>query len=174
MNICVFCSANEKIDAAYHAAAEELGRWAAREGHTVVYGGVNMGLMERLAQAVKAAGGHTVGVVPRVVEQTGRVSDYVDVAISCEDLSDRKALMMERSDAFVALPGGIGTLDEVFSVAAMHTIGYHHKPLYLFDVGGFWTPLVKMLDEMEQNGFVRGHWTDYIRVVDSVAGLGEF
>ena len=106
--------------------------------------------------------------------QTGRVSDYVDVAISCEDLSDRKALMMERSDAFVALPGSIGTLDEVFSVAAMHTIGYHHKPLYLFYVGGFWTPLVKMLDEMEQNGFVRGHWTDYIRVVDSVAGLGEF
>ena len=94
MNVCVFCSACEQLDNAYITAARQLGRWAAQNGHTIVYGGVRQGLMEQLAQACKEAGGTTVGVVPRVVVQQGRVSDHADVLIHCEDLSDRKALMM--------------------------------------------------------------------------------
>lgn len=173
MNVCVFCSACEQLDNAYITAARQLGRWAAQNGHTIVYGGVRQGLMEQLAQACKEAGGTTVGVVPRLVVRQGRVSDYADVLIHCEDLSDRKALMMERSDVFVALPGGIGTLDELFSVAAMHTIGYHHKPMLLLDVAGFWAPLANMLDRMARQGVIRGEWTDYIRLIHSPEEIAQ-
>lgn len=172
MKICVFCSANEQIAPEYFRAAEELGRWAANEGHTIVYGGVGQGLMEAVARAAHEAGGRTVGVVPVIVERGGRVSQYVDVEIPCDNLSDRKQLMMDQSDVFVALPGGIGTLDEVFTVAASATIGYHSKPIILYNMKGFWNPLIRMLDDLQQCGMVRGHWRDYIRVANSIDELG--
>ena len=118
MKICVFCSANQQIDPAFFAMTEELGAWAAENGHTIVYGGVNQGLMECLGKAVKAHGGQTIGVVPMIVEKSGRLSEYVDIDIPCDNLSDRKQLMMDQADVFIALPGGIGTIDEVFTVAA--------------------------------------------------------
>ena len=171
MKICVFCSANEQIEPGYFRAAEELGRWAAANGHTIVYGGVNQGLMESLGRAAHEAGGRTIGVVPVIVEKTGRTSQYVDIEIPCDNLTDRKQLMMDQADVFVALPGGIGTLDEVFTVAASATIGYHHKTVVLYDVGGFWTPLTALLDELQQRGMVRGEWRQYIRVADSLKAL---
>ena len=93
MKICIFCSANQQLDPDFFAMTEELGRWLATEGHTLVYGGVNSGLMECVARAVKQAGGRTVGVIPKIVEKGGRISDYVDVEIMCDNLSDRKQLM---------------------------------------------------------------------------------
>ena len=125
MKIGVFCSANNQIDAAYFRLTEELGRWAAKKGHQIVFGGVNQGLMECLAKAVKEAGGQTLGVVPSIVEETGRTSQYNDRVLTCNNLSERKQLMLDESDVFIALPGGVGTLDEVFTVAASFTIGYH-------------------------------------------------
>jgi len=164
MHICVFCSANANIEAAYYQAAKELGHWAAREGHTIVFGGVNQGLMECLAQATKDAGGQTVGVVPSIVEETGRTSRYNDEVITCQNLSERKQLMLDRSDVFIALPGGVGTLDEVFTIAASYTIGYHHKRVILYNVNGFWDSLIHLLDDLQQRGMVRGQWRDYIGV----------
>jgi hypothetical protein len=171
MHICVFCSANADIDAAYRRAAEELGRWAARKGHTVVFGGVNQGLMECLAKATKEAGGHTVGVVPSIVEETGRTSRYNDEVVTCQNLSERKQLMLDRSDVFVALPGGVGTLDEVFTVAASYTIGYHRKRVILYNVNGFWDSLIHMLDDLQQRGMVRGKWRDYIGVATTLEDI---
>lgn len=164
MEICVFCSANDRIAPEYFRLTEEFGRWAAHEGHTIVFGGTSSGLMECVAKAAHEAGGITVGVVPRKVEEGGHVSDCMDVHIPCDDLSDRKQLMMSRSDAFVALPGGIGTLDEVFSVAASAAIGYHKKPLVLYDMDGFWQPLVALLDSLAAKGMVRGEWRSHIVV----------
>ena len=89
MKICIFCSANQQLDPDFFAMSEELGRWLATAGHTLVYGGVNSGLMECVARAVKQAGGRTVGVIPKIVEKGGRISDYVDVEIMCDNLSDR-------------------------------------------------------------------------------------
>lgn len=164
MNIAVFCSANNNIDPDYFRAAEVLGRWIGANGHTLVYGGGNSGLMECIGKAVHEAGGRTVGVIPRIMEEGRRVSDYVDVEIPCEDLSDRKAIMMERSDEFYALPGGIGTIDEVFTVASASTIGYHHKKVTLCNVKGFWDSLITLLNDHQQKGMIRGEYHDYIEI----------
>lgn len=173
MNIGVFCSANNRIDAAYFRAAEELGRWMAENGHTLVYGGCNLGLMETVGRAAHDHGGTTVGVVPRIVEKADRVSDAVSVDIACEDLTDRKQIIMERSDVFVALPGGIGTLDEIFTVAASHSIGYHRKKLYLLNIGGFYDALTAALDDLARRGMTRGDWRDCIEPVSTLSELQE-
>ena len=163
MKICVFCSANDNMTEKYGALAEALGRWAAKEGHTIVYGGCNTGLMESVAAAAKRHGGHTIGVVPTKVEERGRLSEHVDVHIPCDNLNDRKALMMAQSDVFVALPGGIGTLDEIFSVVASATIGYHQKTTYLLSNDNFWEPLIHLLDNMQQQGLMRQPWNQYLK-----------
>ncbi len=162
MNICIFCSANENIDREYFRLTEELGCWAAREGHTIVFGGTDMGLMECVAKAAHEAGGQTVGVVPSKVEERGRTSKHLDVHIPCDNLSDRKDLMTLRSDIFIALPGGVGTLDEVFSVAASATIGYHQKRVIIYNMNGFWDSLIAMLDDLQQRGLMRKPWKEYI------------
>ena len=173
MKICVFCSANGQLDPDFFTMTEELGRWLATEGHTLVYGGVNSGLMECVARAVKQAGGRTVGVIPQIVEKSGRISDYVDVEVLCDNLSDRKQLMADKSDVFIALPGGIGTIDEVFTIAAAHTIGYHDKRVILYNMKGFWGDMTAMLDRLQQRGMVRGEWRDYIAVANSLEEISE-
>ena len=169
--VCIFCSANKEIDPDFFETTRQLGRWLAEEGHSVVYGGVNMGLMECIAEAAHNAGGQTVGVVPRIIEQRGAQSQYVDVSIHCDDLNDRKALMQQKSDVFIALPGGIGTLDEVFTVAAASTIGYHQKPIILYNMKGFWDSLIGMLDDLEARGVIRSQWRNYIRVASTLDEL---
>ena len=138
-----------------------------------MYGGVNQGLMESVAKAARGEGGRTVGVIPRIVEKSGRISDHVDVEVLCEDLTDRKQLMMDRSDVFIALPGGIGTLDEVFTVAASATIGYHRKHVILYNMKGFWDDLLTLLDNLQQRGMVRGRWRDYIAVANNLDEIKE-
>lgn len=173
MKICVFCSANQQIDPVFFALTEELGQWAAENGHTIVYGGVNQGLMECIAKATKEAGGHTIGIVPMIVEKSGRLSDYVDVDIPCDNLSDRKQLMMDQSDVFIALPGGIGTIDEIFTVASSATIGYHQKQVILYNMNGFWDSLIVTLDDLQTKGMIRGNWRDYIKTADSIEEISR-
>lgn len=173
MKIGVFCSANDHIDPDFFRLADELGQWMGHEGHTLVFGGCDMGLMEQTARSVHEAGGMTIGVVPRIIEKHGRVSDYVDVNIACDNLSDRKDLMLAQSDVLVALPGGIGTLDEVFTVAASHTIGYHQKRVILYNMKGFWNKLIALLNDLSESGMIRGEWQKYIAVADSLEQLKE-
>ena len=142
---------------------EELGRWIGSNGHTLVFGGCNLGLMECVARAVRQAGGTTIGVVPSIIERGGKASPSMDVCIPCDNLSDRKDLMLAQCDAAVALPGGLGTLDEVFTMAASATIGYHHKPVILLNAGGFWDTLIAFLDDLQLKGVVRGQWRDIIK-----------
>lgn len=173
MKICVFCSANQQIDPDFFVMTEELGVWAAENGHSIVYGGVNQGLMEVLAKAAKTHGGRTIGIVPMIVEKSGRVSDCVDVEIPCDNLSDRKQLMMDQADMFIALPGGIGTIDEVFTVAASATIGYHQKPVILYNMKGFWDTLIALLDDLQAKGMIRGDWREYIKMADSIEEISQ-
>ena len=168
MKICVFCSANQQIDQEFFAMTEELGRWAAKNGHSIVYGGVNQGLMECVGKAAKENGGRTIGVVPTIVEKTGRTSDYVEIEIPCDNLTDRKQLMMDQSDVFIALPGGLGTLDEIFTVVASATIGYHQKVVILYNMKGFWDSLIALLDDLQSKGMIRGDWRNYIKTADSI------
>ena len=169
--ICIFCSANHNIDPDFFEMTRGLGEWLAREGHTLVFGGVNMGLMECIAEAAHKAGGQTIGVVPRIIEERGAQSQFVDICIPCDDLNDRKALMLAQSDVFIALPGGIGTLDELFTVVSSATIGYHQKPLILYNMKGFWDSLIAMLDDLEARGLTRKPWRHYIKVASSLDEL---
>lgn len=168
MKICVFCSANSNVDREYFRLTEEFGHWAASEGHAIVFGGTSLGLMECVAKAAHDGGAMTIGVVPTKVEERDCVSGSMDVHIPCDNLNDRKELMMAQSDAFVALPGGIGTLDELFTVAASATIGYHRKPLVLYNMNGFWDSLVAMLDDLKEKGVIRGDWHSVIEVANTL------
>lgn len=174
MNICIFCSANSNIPTEYFERTSELGTWMGANGHTLVFGGCNLGLMECVAKAVHDAKGMTVGVVPTIVEKGGKVSDYVDVKILCDNLSDRKDLMIERSDVIIALPGGVGTLDEIFTVLAAASIGYHNKRVILYNIGGFWDSLIAMLDDLKARGVLRAGFEDMLKVahtLDEIAAL---
>ena len=168
MNISIFCSANNNIDPDFFVATKELGTWLAQQKHTVVFGGCNLGLMECVARAAHNAGGRTMGIIPRIIEENGKRSQFVDEAIFCDSLSERKDLLLEHGDVIIALPGGIGTLDEVFTVAAAHTIGYHNKIVILYNIKGFWDSLIAMMDDLNEKGVVRGEWHEYIKTADSL------
>lgn len=170
MKICVFCSAND-LGQEYNRQTEEFAQWAADNGHAIVFGGTRLGLMERVAQTAHKSGAMVIGVVPKRVEERDCVSDCMDVNIACDNLSDRKELMMAQSDAFVALPGGIGTLDELFTVAASATIGYHHKPFVIYNMNGFWDSLIALLNDLKSKGVIRGEWQSVIRVANSLDEL---
>lgn len=173
MKIAVFCSANDNIVAGYLKETEQLGKWMGENGHTLVYGGKDRGLMRAIGMAVHNAGGITIGVIPQILAYNGQQADYLDVEIPCDNLSDRKDIMLLQADVCVALPGGIGTLDEVFTIAASHNIGYHAKSMILYNVNGFWNKTIAMLDDLEERGFCRGQWTDNIHVANSFEELKE-
>lgn len=174
MKICVFCSANQQIDPDFFTATEELGVWAAKNGHAIVFGGHDAGLMHAVSKSAKEAGGLVIGVVPRKIEEMGKLSPYLDVHIPTENLTDRKDLMMLQGDAFVILPGGIGTLDELFTVAAAATLKYHQKPIILYNMKGFWNSLIACMDDLEQKGVIRGEWRNYIKVASSLDEIAHF
>ncbi len=171
MKIAVFCSANKNIDTDFFTMTEELGKWMGENGHDVVFGGCNMGLMDCIGKAIKAHGGRTIGVVPSMVEKGGRTFDDLDVEIPCDNLSDRKDLMLAQSDIVISLPGGIGSLDEIFTVAASHTIGYHSKMVILYNMKGFWNTAIALLDDLQAKGMIRGDWHDYIEVANDFEEL---
>lgn len=177
MKICVFCSSNNWVDTEYFRLTEQLGEWMGSHGHTLVYGGHDEGLMECLAKAVHQSGGTVIGVIPQVLLRSGHTSQYVDVCIPCESLADRKQLMLDRSDAVVALPGGLGTLDEIFTTAASATLAYHQLRVVAYDMKGFWKPLEALLYHLCEQKMMRG---DYHRQIcfattleELTAALGE-
>ena len=172
-NVAIFCAASENIAPGYFEAAAEVGAMLGRLGKTMVYGGARFGLMEATAKAAKAAGARIVGVVPDILVERDRVSRLLDEQVGCSNLSERKDIMLERSDVLVALPGGVGTLDEIFHVLAAATIGYHTKRVVLYNVNGFWNALLAAVDEMSQAGFVRGEMEKYLVVADNIAQLED-
>ena len=145
-----------------------------RTGATLVYGGARFGLMEATAQAAKASGATVVGVVPQILEERDRVSTLIDEKINCRNLSDRKDIMLERSDILVALPGGVGTLDEIFHVLAAAMIGYHSKRVVLYNVNGFWDSLMELLGCSKEKGFVRCDLERHLVVTDSIDELEKY
>lgn len=154
-SICVFCGSQPGADPAYLEVAREFGALLARRGIGLVYGGARVGLMGALADAALEDGGRVTGVIPqglweREVGHTG-LSELLVV----DSMHERKALMAERAEAFVALPGGAGTLEELFEVWTWGQLGIHAKPVALLNVGGYWDPLLAMLDHMVEQRFLR-------------------
>jgi uncharacterized protein (TIGR00730 family) len=173
MKLCICGSANQQLDPDFFQLTHELGEWAAQQHHSIVFGGHDAGLMHAVSKAAKEAGGQVIGVVPRKIEEMGRLSPYLDVHVPTEDLTDRKQLMMDMSDAFIVLPGGIGTLDELFTVAAAVTLNYHHKPIILYNMKGFWDSLIACLDDLTERGVIRAPWRSYIHSVSSLDELSQ-
>ena len=171
--VAVFCAASDNIAPGYFEAAAQVGAMLGRIGAVLVYGGARFGLMEATAKAAKLAGARIVGVVPDILVERDRVSALPDELVGCRNLSERKDIMLERSDVLVALPGGVGTLDEIFHVMAAATIGYHTKRVVLYNVNGYWDSLYATLEEMSQAGFVRGGMDKCLVVANSIAELEE-
>lgn len=169
--IGVFLSASEGLPEAYVRAAEAVGELIGRTGRTLVYGGSRRGLMEVLARSVKEHGGRVYGVVPDIVAQRGLESQQTDVTFRCADLNDRKAVMMRESEVLVALPGGLGTLDEAFTVLAADAIGLADKTVILYNVENCWTPLLNLLDSLQEQGLVSRRARSNLRVVSDIASL---
>jgi uncharacterized protein (TIGR00730 family) len=166
-NICVYCGSNPGSDPAYAAAARELGGYMAEAGIGLVYGGGGLGLMGEIARAVLAGGGRVTGIIPSFLSEREQMLRDVTELVVVADMHERKRLMFERSDAFVAMPGGIGTLEELVEQLTWAQLGRHSKPIVLLNVGGFWAPFTTLLDHMRREAFIRNSMDVSFRVADS-------
>ncbi|WP_093806298.1 TIGR00730 family Rossman fold protein [Stappia sp. ES.058] len=169
--ICVYCGTGEGATPAYLAAATELGRRIAAEGLSLVYGGGSIGLMGAVARATLDNGGHVTGVIPRFLEEREVMMQTVSDLVVTDDMHERKRIMFDRADAFVALPGGIGTLEEVVEVLTWGQLGRHRKPVALADINGFWRPLVDLLEHMREEAFIRPGFEIAYNVCPTVADI---
>ena len=152
--VCVYCGSSTGHDPRFLAAAEELGRRMAEAGIALVYGGGGRGLMGATARAVLAAGGRVTGIIPDFLTDHDAVLRDAQDLVVVPDMHTRKRLMFERADAFVALPGGIGTLEELVEQLTWVQLGQHAKPVLIADLGGFWQPLLELLQHMREQGFI--------------------
>ncbi|MEO7363191.1 MAG: TIGR00730 family Rossman fold protein [Gemmatimonadaceae bacterium] len=153
--ICVFCASNPGHNAAYLALARSLGALMAERQHTVVFGGGRVGLMGALADGALSAGGEVIGVMPHALVQREAAHRELTKLHIVDTMHERKALMSELSDGFIAMPGGIGTLEELFETWTWGQLGVHAKPMALLDVADYWKSLVMFLDHVGQEGFMR-------------------
>ncbi|HYI13625.1 MAG TPA: TIGR00730 family Rossman fold protein [Thermoanaerobaculia bacterium] len=153
--VCVFCGSNSGSNGAYSEAARHLGRVFAREGIALVYGGGSVGLMGELADSVLGAGGEVIGVIPHALwaREVGH-RGLTDLRI-VDTMHERKAMMADLSDAFIAMPGGLGTLEEIFEIWTWAQLGLHEKPVGFLDVNGFFSPLMQFLDRAVRERFLR-------------------
>jgi uncharacterized protein (TIGR00730 family) len=150
MNLCVYCGASPGADPRYTQAAQTLGTG----GHSLIYGGGAVGLMGHLADATLEAGGRVVGVITQQLASLELAHPAATEMHIVPTMHERKALMAAHADAFVALPGGYGTLEELFEALTWHQLGLHPKPVALLDVAGFWQPLLHCLDHMHHQRFL--------------------
>lgn len=153
--ICVFCGSSSRVDDRYKEAASRFGAMLGERDYDLVYGGGRVGLMGLVADAALAAGSRVVGIIPKFLEDYEVGHRGLHELIVTDNMHDRKRLMYERADAFVVLPGGLGTLDETFEVVTWTQLGLSAKPVVVANVGGFWDPLVALVDRLVETGFAR-------------------
>jgi len=151
----VFCASSRTLDRRWTDLATQVGAELARRGHVLVSGGGRVGMMGAVAEGARAAGGHTVGVIPQSLVDREIADTHAGELIVTDGMASRKTVMIEKSDAFLVLPGGIGTFDELFEVWTTAWLGVHAKPIVLLDVDGFYTGLVRWLENLVPAGFVR-------------------
>ena len=154
MNICVFGASSDRIDPAYFAAAQELGALIARGGHRLVFGAGREGLMGACARGVLEAGGRPLGIAPRFFDEPGVLLHDGCELLFTETVAERKSRMEEEADAFIALPGGIGTYEEFFEVLTLKQLGCHQKPMALLNTLGYFDAFVALLQETAEKGFM--------------------
>ena len=170
-HVCVYCGSTNGGDPMFEAAAATLGQALARDAIGLVYGGGGRGLMGTLARAVIAGGGHVTGIIPEFLTDHDVLLREAQEHVVVRDMHTRKRLMFERADAFVALPGGIGTLEELVEQLTWVQLEQHSKPVLIADIGGFWQPLLGLLDHMRQNRFIPDTAAVRTLVTDDVTAI---
>ena len=169
--VCVFCASNPGHNPAYLTLARSLGQLLAKRGHAVVFGGGRVGLMGAVADGALSAGGEVIGVMPHALVQREVAHRGLTQLHVVDSMHERKALFAELSDGFIAMPGGIGTLEELFEVWTWSHLGVHAKPIGLLDVADYWQPFVQLLDHIGQEGFLRPNTRELLLVDDNATHL---
>ena len=164
MNICVFGASSSRLEPRFFDAAAEMGTLLAKKGHTVVFGGGQDGLMGACAIAAKKSGGNILGIAPRFFDEPGFLLHSCDEFLFTDTMAERKELMVEKSEAFLVLPGGIGTMDEFFEVITLKQLGKAFGPIVLLNTAGFYDPLYAFLAGMASGGFMSERCLDLIRL----------
>ncbi|MGO4438591.1 TIGR00730 family Rossman fold protein [Rhizobium sp. RAF56] len=173
-SICVYCGSRPGRDPSYIAAARELGKAIAESGLRLVYGGGTKGIMGAVASGVLSHGGQVTGIIPEFLvdmEATRHSLGQLDELIITPDMHTRKHRMFERSDAFVALPGGIGTLEEIVEIMTWAQLGQHEKPMVFANINGFWNPMMELIRHMTEAGFVHTAHRVQPLVIDAVSDI---
>lgn len=156
-SVCVYCGSSPGRDETYAKAGHLLGRSIARSGLRLIYGGGTKGIMGAVAEGALRAGGKVTGIIPRFLinrEATETALDRLDELLITDNMHERKHRMFEKSDAFVALPGGIGTVEEIVEIMTWGQLGHHRKPIVFANIKGFWDPMLSLLDHMSAEGFI--------------------
>jgi uncharacterized protein (TIGR00730 family) len=166
--VCVFCASSTTLEQRWLDLATNTGRELAARGHTLVSGGGSIGMMGAVARGAREGGAHTLGVIPQSLVDLEVADTSADELIITDDMGSRKNRMIEHSDAFLALPGGLGTLDELFEVWTTATLDIHRKPIVLLDPDGFYEPLMAWLGKLADTEFVRRKALDHVTVVSSI------
>jgi uncharacterized protein (TIGR00730 family) len=169
--ICVYCGSGPGKSPAFAEAARRFGRILAENGVGLVYGGGSLGLMGALAKSVLDHGGHVTGIIPDFLTDREKAFVQAQEIVVTRDMHERKRIMFERADAFVALPGGIGTLEELVEQMTWAQLGRHKKPILIANIAGFWDPLCALLDHMQKLGFIRPELTINLLVADTVEDI---
>ncbi len=169
--ICLYCGSRAGVNPAYAAVAAELGATVAARGWRLVYGGGDVGLMGVAARAALENGGEVIGIIPRGLKEREQGLEELSELIITETLRERKGLMFERSDMFVALPGGFGTLEEVVETLTLRQLRYHDKPIIFLNVAGYFDPLLQFFDHAVAEGFVHPAHLKLYEVVEDVPAL---
>jgi uncharacterized protein (TIGR00730 family) len=160
--ICVYCSSSERIDPAFARLAREVGTELARRGHDLVSGGGRVSMMGEVARAVRAGGRHTLGVIPRALTELEVADLAADELVVTADMRERKSRMDQAADAFLALPGGLGTLEELLEVWVARSLGMHDRPVVVLDPTGVYAPLHQLMNRLQAAGFVHAGAADAV------------
>ncbi|KAJ2860471.1 hypothetical protein GGI22_002704 [Coemansia erecta] len=176
--VCVFCASSDSIDSSYNEAAEALGRELAKNGYGLVYGGGGSGLMGRVARSVQDNGGDVLGIMPRALTTVEGCNDKVGRTILVDSMHERKRLMNENAMAFIALPGGMGTLEELLEISTWSLLSIHHKPVIIVNTNGYYSALGDLLSKAVEAGFLNAANKDIIKFCDTpeeaVAGIAKY
>ncbi len=174
MTVCVYCSSSDAVSDSYFQIAEELSVALANRGDTLVYGGASVGLMGALARAAHSCGGRVIGVMPKGIADHGIGFESADEMVVTESLRERKQVMEERADAFIALPGGFGTLEELMEILTLKQLGYHNKAVVILNTNGFYDLLLQLFERFYGEKFAKPETGSVFGLCDSVDHLIEY
>jgi len=175
LHICVYCSSSSAVSEAHKEAARELGRLIGTGRHSLVYGGAQVGLMGELASAVKATGGRVIGVLPKLFkERDDIVYAEADEIIETESMAERKTIMAQRSEAFIALPGGFGTMEELLEIMTLKQLGYLQGPIVIVNTAGFYEHLLAHFEHLYQQRFAKSAYRQLYHVSERPADAMDY